>query len=314
MNHIDKETRDRLAKKVLGDELLTLLKIPMFLQFCSRQPKDRIPTLLTSKIVLILNFHMNIVAETLSSLRQARMETAALLSRVSYATDRLVTTKQHYTRERLAKQSFLLKYVTESMHHSDVRIVLDDGARRAREQLNYMGKPANGVNLVNDGNDAMMPDNDGLFSSEERANERIRRTEAHQRVESLCHAIATVGDELTKMGIPSGSTTGPVGAIELKLSDSAIDDETLYNLMTILRDKPQGLPPLPIPSSSSSHIASHDLLATLGGGGTANAATTTSSNIASLARSPLYLNPCHYPPLPLPSLPLPSHYHSSHCL
>ena len=278
MNHIDKEGRNRLAKKVQGEELLALLKIPMFLQFCSRQPKERIPSLLASKIVLILNFHMNIVTETLTSLRQARMETAALLSRVSYATDRQIASKQHFTRERLAKQSFLLKYVTESMHHSDVRILLDDVARRAREQLRYMGKPTGEVNLANGSEEYLLPDHDGMFSSSERADQREKRTESHQRVESLCRAIATVGDELTRMGIPSGSTTGPIGAIELKLSDCAIDDETLYNLMTVLREKPQVQPPLP--AQPSSRLAPHDQLSALGTG-----VTAASSNIASLARS-----------------------------
>ena len=274
-----------------------------------------------SKLVLILNFHMNIVAETLSYLREARMETAALLSRVSYATDRTIATKQHYTRERLAKQTFLVKYVTESMRLSDVRILLDDAGRRARDQLKYMGRlqPGSGPSQSqgqgqgqgqgygsdgrgsggdegmlhdNDNSNDDDGDNDGLLSSSERAQARTKQTESHQRVESLCRAIATVGDELTRMGIPSGSSTGPIGAMELKLSDNAIDDETVYNLMTVLREKP------PVPSALPTQATSHEPLSSLAlalglgrdmgvgvGVGVSNtAATATSSNIASLAR------------------------------
>ena len=99
-----KDARDRLAQKTIGDELLAALLLPAFLQFCQHQSADRVAALLVSKLALVLNFHVHAVSEAHALLREARMETAALLARVGYAGDRVRAAKQAYTRERLAKQ------------------------------------------------------------------------------------------------------------------------------------------------------------------------------------------------------------------
>ena len=47
-----------------------------------------------------------------------------------------------------------------------------------------------------------------------------------------------MADELATVAVPSGSGTGPPGALELKLSDSAVDDEAVHCLVGALRERP----------------------------------------------------------------------------
>ena len=187
-----------------AQEILVGTQINSFLNFCQSRPPEKAGTLYAEKICHLLNFIFSYIQDMVDQLSTARLELAQVTSRAVVTEQRCDQLRLQYSVERTAKQKNAMKYVREQMRLSDIRILLDDLYSKStnfKEELELSGA-------------AFM--------------------DANKNMISILVEIGSVTHELSLAGASSGTATGGIGALEIRLPDSEIDDETFFNIVTLL--------------------------------------------------------------------------------
>jgi hypothetical protein len=178
---------------------------------------------------------------TVHIIRNARMELTTAVSKVVGDKLRLKNIRTKYTAERLAKQLSIMKYVREQMRHSDVCVVIDDISRRAKEHMRLLN-----MNIELTASTAATsnaPSNTETTSTGGGSGAATAAAAATvNRMKTMLSHFIGVSDELRTATAPSsgkpasgrGDVDVPVGAMELRLQDSEVDDETLNGIMGLL--------------------------------------------------------------------------------
>lgn len=187
--------------EVEAKELLTGLQINAFLRFCQTRPASKVSALFVDKIANILNQSRNRVIEVVEQLGDTRMEVARATARAAVSSERVQRLRERFYFERLAKQKSVIKYVREQMRHSDMRVVLNDISKKAADYI---------VEI------------DIAMNADQR------------QLKEFMQQITHTADELSSAAASSGTTTGPVGAMEIRLPDTQLDDETLHGVIGLL--------------------------------------------------------------------------------
>ncbi len=192
------------AEDASAAELLVGMQINPFLNFCQSRPAERVAGLYAEKICALLNFTYNHVQDMIDQLGAARLELAKVTSKMSSFDQRMQGLRLRYSVERTAKQKNSLKYVREQMRLSDMRILMQDLFTKSIDLKDTMELSGAGF------------------------------LDANKGIMSLLHETEQVCKELSLAGASSGTTTGGIGALEIRIPDSEIEDETLYSLITLL--------------------------------------------------------------------------------
>ena len=187
--------------EVEARELLTGLQINPFLKFCQSRPPAKANALFTEKIATILNQSRNRVTEVIEQLGDSRMEIARATARSAVSVERIQRLRDRFYFERLAKQKNVIKYVREQMRHSDMRIVLNDINAKAADYA---------IDL------------------------EIAMSAEQRQLKEFMTQITHTSAELTSALASSGTTTGPVGGMEIRLPDTQLDDETMHGVIGLL--------------------------------------------------------------------------------
>eukprot|EP00602_Paraphysomonas_sp_CaronLab_P012039 CAMPEP_0185038394 /NCGR_PEP_ID=MMETSP1103-20130426/33963_1 /TAXON_ID=36769 /ORGANISM="Paraphysomonas bandaiensis, Strain Caron Lab Isolate" /LENGTH=1393 /DNA_ID=CAMNT_0027576797 /DNA_START=230 /DNA_END=4411 /DNA_ORIENTATION=- len=210
-----------------AEELLVGLQVPAFLKFVQTRHPDKIPAMFTEKLATVLNFFRQTVQDYLCQLGESRMATAKLQSKVSYSENRVKNMQHLFSLERIAKQKNVMKYVREQMRLSDLRKVMDEISRVGRDNLDDIEVQRREIAEAGPSSaDALVPDN--------------------HRLRGLLLQLKSVAEHLSASAAFNntdvGSTPGQggddaamvVGAIEVRLPESQIDDETLHGVVGLL--------------------------------------------------------------------------------
>ena len=178
-------------------------------------------------------------------IRNARMELTTAVSKVVGDKQRLKNIKTKYTAERLAKQLTIMKYVREQMRHSDVCVVIEDISRRAREHMRLLNMNAElTAQTAANTKAAAAATSVGTASTggESAATAAAAAAATIDRMKTMLSHFIGVSNELRTAAAPSsgkpaagkGDVDVPVGAMELRLQDSEVDDETLNGILGLL--------------------------------------------------------------------------------
>ena len=187
--------------EVEARELLTGMQINPFLRFCQTRPPSKSSALFTEKIASVLNLSRNRIQEVVEQLGDTRMEVARAAARSTVSMERVQRLRERFHFERLAKQKNVIKYIREQMRHSDMRIVLNDLNKKALEYIQEI---------------------DIAMNAEQR------------ELKEFMKIITHTADELSSAVASSGTNTGPPGAMEVRLPDTQLDDETLHGVVGLL--------------------------------------------------------------------------------
>jgi len=187
--------------EVEARELLTGMQINPFLRFCQTRPAGKAGALYTEKIASILNQSRNRVVEVVEQLGDTRMEVARATARSAVSIQRMQRLRERFYFERLAKQKNVIKYIREQMRHSDMRIVLNDLNAKAADYIVEF---------------------EIAMNSEQR--------QIKEFMQQVVHTAAELGTATAS----SGTTTGPAGAMEIRLPDTQLDDETMHGVIGLL--------------------------------------------------------------------------------
>ena len=196
-------------------ELLASLQIPAFLKFAQSRPAEKLPKLFTEKMVNILNFSRRTVHDFLEQLGDARIQLGKLQSKVSVSWERVARIRERCARERISKQKAVMRYVREQLRVSDIRKLLGDIGGRAAEHLDDMTKFERG----------------GLLGLRDQAMKDTMGDLVQVTVQLGGVADGTVD------GAPDSSslTVGSLNcAIELRLADCQLDDETVHGIIGLV--------------------------------------------------------------------------------
>jgi hypothetical protein len=191
-------------EEAAASELLVGTQMNAFLNFCQSRSPERVIPLYAEKVCALLNFVFNYVQDLTDQAGSARLDLSQVSSRVGVMDNRIQNLRLKYSVERTAKQKNALKYIREQMRMSDLRILLDDLNTKAVDQREEM--EMSGVAFL----------------------------DSNRSIVSMLSEVEGVTKELTLAGATSGTTTGGVGALEIRLPESEIDDETLYSLISLL--------------------------------------------------------------------------------
>lgn len=191
-------------------ELLNSMQISAFLRFCQTRPDSKLMSLFSEKIASILNYIRHSMADLVDQLGESRIETAKGFSKEAISVERFDKLRARYCKERLSKQQIVMKYVREQMKHSDMCIALEDMARASRDTL------------------------EELSQTDKFKEAQIALVGYAKPAMELMVQFSSIVDELAVAGASSGTTTGPVGALEIRLANSQVDDETLNSLMGLI--------------------------------------------------------------------------------
>jgi hypothetical protein len=198
-----------------GLELLASLQIPAFLKFVQTRPADKLPRLFTEKMANVLNFSRRSVSDFLEQLGDARMQLGKLQAKVSVSWERVGRIRERCSKERLSKQKSVMRYIREQLRISDIRRILHDVGDRASEHVQ----------------DLDHSERAGLLGMRDQG---VRDTMA-----SLLQACAALQEVSSGAADAAGDTSSlaasaAVGALEIRLQDSQIDDETLHGVIGLL--------------------------------------------------------------------------------
>ncbi len=196
--------RGKEEEDASANELLVGTQVNAFLNFCQSRPAERVAGLYAEKICALLNFMYSHVQDMLDQLGSARIDLAQVTSKIATYDQRMQMLRLKYSQERTAKQKNALKFVREQMRLSDMRILMQDLYTKStdlKEEMELSG---------------------------------IAFLDANKGIVSMLHETDQVCRELSLSSASSGTTTGGVGALEIRLPDSEMDDETLYSLVTLL--------------------------------------------------------------------------------
>jgi len=196
--------RGKEEEDASANELLVGTQVNAFLNFCQSRPSERVSGLYAEKICALLNFMHNFVQDMSDQLGSSRIDLAQVTSKIATYDQRMQILRLKYSLERTAKQKNALKYVREQMRLSDMRILMQDLYTKAndlKEEMELSGL-------------AFLDANKGIIS--------------------MLHETDQVCRELSLSSASSGTSTGGTGALEIRLPDSEMDDETLYSLVTLL--------------------------------------------------------------------------------
>jgi hypothetical protein len=192
-------------EEIDAEELMNGLQVHAFLKFVQHKTGGKLCALYTEKIASILNFLRKSTGEMATRLGLSRSENAKLQSKIVVTGQRVLRMKNRLVNERVAKQKTMMKYIREQMRQSDVRCEIDSITTRARDQLEDLEETTGGI---------------------------AGRETALSR--EVVRQLLSVGSKLAAVGMPSGTATGPVGSIELRLPESLMDDETLHGMYGLL--------------------------------------------------------------------------------
>lgn len=182
-------------------ELLTGMQVNPFLRFCQTRPPAKSAALFTEKIASVLNLSRNRLQEVVEQLGDSRMEVARATARSTVSLERVQRLRERFHFERLAKQKNVIKYVREQMRHSDMRIVINDLHKKAVEYISEI---------------------DIAMDADQRS------------LKEFMQQIVHTAEELSAAVASSGTNTGPPGAMEVRLPDTQLDDETLHGVIGLL--------------------------------------------------------------------------------
>lgn len=199
-------TVDIESDVVEAEELMNGLQIHAFLRFSQSRHDGKVTALFTEKIASILNFVRKLMAESSLQLGVARKKLAISQSKLTVSSQRSLRMKDRVIHERVSKQKMMMKYLREQIRQSDFRVTIDTISKSASDQLNDLEESTGGL--------------------------AARETELSRGV---LRQLLDVSGELSKVGVSSGTTTGPPGAMELRMTESLIDDETVHGMMELLR-------------------------------------------------------------------------------
>jgi hypothetical protein len=114
--------------------------------------------------------------------------------------------KDRVVNERISKQKTVMKYLREQMRQSDFRIAIHDITSTAKNELNDLEESTGGV---------------------------AGRETGMSR--EILRQLVGVSSELTTIGLSSGTASGPPGAMELRMPDTLLDDETVHGMLELLK-------------------------------------------------------------------------------
>ncbi len=187
-----------------ANELLVGTHINSFLNFCQSRPSEKGAALYTEKIAHLLNFLHHSEQDMVEQLADSRLKLTQLSSHVAVAESRVDKLRVRYSSERTAKQKSIMKYVREQMRLSDVRVLMDSAFEKSKQSTDEL--EAAGLGLQDNMKGVM----------------------------EVLQTVMNIAKELSLVGASSGTTTGGVGALELRLPDSEVDDETLLSVIGLL--------------------------------------------------------------------------------
>lgn len=188
-------------------EMLNGLQIPAFLKFAVSRPTSKLFVIFAEKIASMLNFFRASIVDLLEDISDSRMEVAKSMSKTAVSNSRFDQIRDRFVKERFAKQKMIMKYIREQMKHSDMRVVIDQVVKKARDQLDEI---------------EATPDYGGWQAS------------AVNATKDLFIQLVQVADQLALAGASSGTNTGPVGGLEIRLPQSLVDDETLNGVISLI--------------------------------------------------------------------------------
>jgi predicted nucleic acid-binding Zn-ribbon protein len=199
-------TRKLDSEVVEAEELLNGLQIHAFLKFSQSRPDGKVSALFTEKLASVLNFIRKLTNETSSQLGESRVKLADATSRLAVTTQRSNRMKDRVVNERISKQKTVMKYLREQMRQSDFRIAIHDITSTAKNELNDLEESTGGV---------------------------AGRETGMSR--EILRQLVGVSSELTTIGLSSGTASGPPGAMELRMPDTLLDDETVHGMVELLK-------------------------------------------------------------------------------
>ena len=200
-------TRKLDSEVVEAEELLNGLQIHAFLKFSQSRPDGKVSALFTEKLASVLNFIRKLTNETSSQLGETRVKLADATSRLAVTTQRSNRMKDRVVNERISKQKTVMKYLREQMRQSDFRIAIHDITSTAKNELNDLEESTGGV---------------------------AGRETGMSR--EILRQLVGVSSELTTIGLSSGTaSSGLPGAMELRMPDTLLDDETVHGMVELLK-------------------------------------------------------------------------------
>ena len=184
-------------------ELMNQMQIPIFLRFVQSRHEDRMPKLFGEKIASMLNHIRKMSADMAEQVAEARMQSAKEATRSENAITRSEKMRKKLIEERLAKQKSTLKVVREQIRWSDTCIILDRVTDRAEKELEYQASQYN-----------------------------LTKKDAEMKL--LLSDVLACAEAATACSSSSSPSNCPVGALEIRVPESTVDDETLHGIFSLL--------------------------------------------------------------------------------
>lgn len=170
-----------------ASDMLIGLQIPAFLKFCHKKPAGKMYQLFVEKLVSILNHYRSNSAYLMEELSVSRIKAANLVSRADVALARHDNCARGLSKERLAKQKMVMKYVREILKYSDIRIMIDECTIKAKETIDN-----NNFMITGDSIAAILRDSNSVMGQ-----------------------LLELSEQLSAASTVSGTGTGPAGSIEV---------------------------------------------------------------------------------------------------
>jgi hypothetical protein len=172
----------------------------------------------------MLNFFRRATQEYLVQLGDSRMMAAKMQSKLAVGNERVKNMKEMFSLERVSKQKSVMKYIREQMRISDLRKVIGEISTRAQESLDELDVRRRDIqNSFVPTAGAQIPDN------------RYMKDLLKQLVgiaEQLAVSTKLHSDE--NVNSTESDVSKPVGALEIRLPESQVDDETLHGVIGLL--------------------------------------------------------------------------------
>lgn len=252
-------------------EMLSSLQINSFLKFVQGRPSSKVPILCTEKIASLLNYMRLVVAEAVDNCSEARIAQSKLTSRMLVTKQRNDRIRIRYFVERVAKQKNILKFIRENMKLSDLQITLDAICQKGADKLEELrleaelsagtqlqaskssmtslagrgsgsgwnhGSGGGGSNINNSSGHGGGSSGSGgaldIASSNMLSDFLEQLMAIAQELMSSSILNTTAGGQPEDATKGSGVRVNPPGSMEIRLPESAIDDETLHSIIGLL--------------------------------------------------------------------------------
>lgn len=260
--HDSVDTNSGLNPTVPDDELeaiemLSSLQINSFLKFVQGRPDAKVPILCSEKMASLLNHMRIVVADAVDHCSEARVAQSKLTSRALVTKQRNDRIRIRYFVERVAKQKNILKFIRENMKLSDLQITLDSICKKGQDKLEELRLEAelsagtklqaskssmsslagrgSGSGWSHNGGDNGRGDGGGGLD-----------IASSNMLSDFLEQLMGIAQELMSSSILNSSAGGqpedaakstkinPPGSMEIRLPESAIDDETLHSIIGLL--------------------------------------------------------------------------------